>query len=65
LHYNNWSNFSDNDYRPIVEAFQDLFGLFRCSNCGSRIAITTIGVKPQAVKCSCGKINWNLIEKEK
>ncbi len=28
VHYNNWSNFTATDFRPVVEAFPDVHGLF-------------------------------------
>lgn len=60
VHYNNWSNFSKNDFRPVLEAFQDLYSLFICSSCGGMLRLAIIGMKPVAVRCSCGKVNWNL-----
>ncbi len=30
VHYNSWANFSENDFRPVAEAFQDLCGVFVC-----------------------------------
>lgn len=32
VHYNNWANFSRDDFYPVVEAFQDLFGHLSCSH---------------------------------
>lgn len=34
LHHNNWENFSSEDFRPVVDAFHDLFDLYFCQNCG-------------------------------
>jgi len=65
VHYNNWSNFLEQDFRPVVDAFRDLHGLFLCSSCGGMLRIATSGIKPVNVRCDCGKINWNLIEKDK
>jgi len=65
VHYNSWANFSPQDFRPVVEAFQDLYGLFICSNCGGMLRLATVERKPASVRCSCGKVNWNLVEKEK
>jgi hypothetical protein len=63
VHYNNWANFSIKDFRPVVEAFQDLYGLFKCSNCGGMLSLATTGMSPVTVRCNCGKVNWNLKEK--
>ena len=63
VHYNNWANFSIKDFRPVVEAFQDLYSLFICSNCGGMLSLATAGTSPVSVRCKCGKVNWNLTEK--
>jgi hypothetical protein len=65
VHYNNWANFSDKDFRPVVEAFQDLYGLFVCSSCGGMLRLATSGVTPTSVRCNCGKVHWNLTAKGK
>jgi len=65
VHYNNWANFSKSDFRPIVEAFQDLYGLFVCSKCGGMLHLTTKGLTLVTVRCNCGGVDWNLIEKAK
>jgi len=65
VHYNNWINFSENDFRPVAEAFQDLCGLFICTNCGRMLSVATTGMKPVGIRCNCGRVNWNLTEKSK
>lgn len=62
VHYNKWDEFSKPDFRPVVQAFKDLFGLFTCSSCGSIISISeSKGEMPKAlVSCNCGKIFWNI-----
>ena len=63
VHYNSWSSFSSNDFRPVVEAFIDLFDLFLCSKCGGLLSLAFVDRKPATVRCNCGKVDWNLIEK--
>lgn len=65
VHYNNWANFLEKDFRPVVDAFRDLHGLFLCSKCGQLLHLTSSGTKPANVRCDCGKVNLNLIEKPK
>ena len=65
VHYNNWADFSEKDFRPVVEAFQDLYGLFVCSKCGGMLYLAAAGTEPVAVRCSCGKVDWNLRGKGK
>jgi len=62
LHYNNWENMGKEDFKPVVDAFQDLCNLYICSSskCGSFIRLSIVDNKPENVKCNCGKINWNL-----
>jgi hypothetical protein len=64
VHYNNWANLSAADFRPVVEAFQDLFALFLCTDCRSMLRIATTGNIPAAVGCNCGTVRWSLIEKD-
>lgn len=64
VHYNNWASFSENDFRPVVEAFQDLFGLFVCSGCGGILRVANTGMARVSVRCSCGKVVWNLTERD-
>ncbi|MEM3432779.1 MAG: AAA family ATPase [Candidatus Micrarchaeaceae archaeon] len=63
VHYNNWANFGERDFRPVVEAFQDLYGLFICSNCGGILHLVTKGGTSVGVRCNCGQVNWNLVSK--
>lgn len=65
VHYNNWANFSRNDFYPVVEAFQDLCGLFLCSHCGAMLHVASKGLEPVGVRCNCGAVNWNLVEGRK
>ncbi|MDG6224104.1 MAG: AAA family ATPase [Candidatus Thermoplasmatota archaeon] len=65
VHFNNWINFSDKDFRPIKEAFQDLYYLFSCHSCGGILKITADGMKQSGVRCNCGSVNWNLISNNK
>jgi DNA repair exonuclease SbcCD ATPase subunit len=63
VHYNNWANFEENDFRPVAEAFRDLYGLFRCSKCGGMLYLARTGLTPVSVRCNCGAVNWNLQKK--
>jgi hypothetical protein len=61
VHYNNWVNFTKPDFIPVVEAFQDLFGVFRCNRCESIFYVALSGIDPVNLRCSCGNVNWNLV----
>ena len=64
VHYNNWANLSLNDFKPVVEAFEDLCQLFICGKCGG---ITRLlkdnSLQDVNVTCGCGSFNWNLQRK--
>lgn len=68
VHYNEWANFSVNDFTPVVSAFRGLVGKFFCENpqCGNLFYLTAQTGSPKtpdSVKCGCGQTNINLKEK--
>ncbi len=63
LHYNQWADFTPQDFKPVVETFHDLFSIFQCSKCGTLLHLVINGPRPEAVKCNCGNITWNLKDK--
>ncbi|MCE7699839.1 MAG: chromosome segregation protein SMC, partial [Methanobacterium paludis] len=63
VHYNNWANFTPNDFKPVVDAFEKLFNIFKCPECGCILHLTMNGYLAEAVRCDCGSIDWNLKEK--
>jgi hypothetical protein len=65
VHYNAWANFSKKDFQPVVEAFQDLYGLFICSKCGGALHVAIVEASPVSVRCNCGSVDWNMKEKGK
>ena len=40
VHYFKWGDFEPEDFRPISEAFRELFEIFRCNQCGSLLYVT-------------------------
>ncbi len=66
VHYNEWANFSKNDFLPVVSAFRDLYEkVFSCPNgeCQAVPQVTYDGAKINGVRCKCGTVNWNLTNK--
>ena len=63
LHYNQWADFTPQDFKPVVDIFQDLFSIFQCNKCGTLLHLVINGPRPEAVKCNCGNVNWNLKDK--
>ena len=64
VHYNNWANFTLEDFRPVVEAFQDLYGHLTCRQCEGYFYVMTRGSALENVRCSCGQVSWNLQKKK-
>ncbi len=65
VHFNEWANFSPNDFMPIVKAFKDLLACAQCDDCGSWLYITPKGTAPEGLRCSCNSVNLNLKKKPK
>jgi len=64
VHFNDWANFEKNDFKPVVKAYKDLFGLFICNECQSMIRVIRDGKDFQNVRCNCNCVNWNLVKKK-
>ncbi|WIW50116.1 ATP-binding protein (plasmid) [Bradyrhizobium sp. 62B] len=64
VHYNEWANFGRKDFEPVIAAFRELLGCFRCDGCESWLYITPRG-HPDSVRCSCSRVNLNLKSKGK
>ncbi len=66
VHYSRWGEFHPNDFRPVFEAWRDLFDLFRCTKCETILFLSSIsGRYPDTLRCKCGETNWNLLVKRK
>jgi DNA repair exonuclease SbcCD ATPase subunit len=67
VHYNNWSNLSPEDFKPVADAFHELWNLFRCNDpeCLSVLRLTRHGTAEDSITCSCGAVNWKLTVKPK
>lgn len=61
IHYNKWENFTKADFQPVVESFKQLFDVFLCPKCSAILAVTYQNRTPKSISCTCGKINWNLL----
>jgi len=64
VHYNNWADLSLNDFKPVVEAFEDLCQLFICGECGGIIYLLKDNhLQEVNITCGCGNYNWVLQKK--
>jgi hypothetical protein len=64
VHYNEWANFGRKDFEPVVAAFKELLGCFRCETCESWLYVTPRG-NPESLRCPCNAISLNLKQKPK
>ncbi len=64
VHFNKLAESGRGDFLPVVEAFQDFEGHFKCSSCSGKISVNLIGKTETVVKCPCAMFNWNLEKKK-
>lgn len=64
VHYNEWANFGRKDFEPVVAAFKDLLGCFRCDACDSWLYLTS-RANPESLRCPCNAVALNLKPKPK
>ena len=62
VHYNKWANFGKKDFEPVVIAFKELRDLFHCKTCDSWLYAKP-RMRPEALRCTCGELNFNLNQK--
>src|SRR4029077_13884120 len=59
VHYNEWANFGRKDFEPVVAAFKEFLGCFRCAKCESWLFVTP-RLNSESLRCACSAINLNL-----
>ncbi len=60
VHYNEWANFTPNDFLLLQETFFDLLNQFKCPDCHSWLYVSPSKYNVEMVKCECGKFLLNL-----
>ncbi|HHD82500.1 MAG TPA: hypothetical protein ENK92_00145 [Bacteroidetes bacterium] len=63
VHFNEWANFTRNDFIPVIEAFQNLFDFFTCEKCNSTLYVVLDGTELNNLRCKCDYYHWNLVKK--
>jgi DNA repair exonuclease SbcCD ATPase subunit len=63
VHYNEWADFTLEDFRPVVESYKNLYSLFECDVCNGILHLSGKGKKAESLRCKCNNVNWNLISK--
>ena len=64
VHYNEWENFTKEEFRVVVKAFQDLLNFIRCEKCNTWLYLIPQRGEPSALRCDCTQMNFNLVKKK-
>jgi recombinational DNA repair ATPase RecF len=65
VHYNEWANLHKKDFEIVVSAYRDLIDLLTCAQCHSLPFVLPDHGDEQALRCSCGDLNLNLVVAKK
>lgn len=60
VHYNEWEDFSAEEFREVLEAFIGLLQQLRCLRCDSWLYVTPRAHAPEVLRCPCAVLNLNL-----
>jgi hypothetical protein len=65
VHYNEWAQFSKNEFVDVVDAFKGVLKTLRCPlpDCNSWLYVSPKKGDPEALRCRCGALNLNLRSK--
>ena len=65
VHYNEWADFSANEFHDVVEAYRELLQQLRCTagQCKSLLYVTPMSQNPETLRCRCMEVNLNLKRK--
>jgi energy-coupling factor transporter ATP-binding protein EcfA2 len=62
IHYSVWHQASAQDFRGVVNAFRELWALFKCPDCESVLTLSTRQEGPDSIVCNCGRVSWVLAD---
>jgi hypothetical protein len=65
VHYNEWANFSKQDFQPVVDAYKALVACFRCQSCRAWFYLEPPRRNAETIRCDCGRDPLNLVPKPK
>lgn len=62
VHFNEWENFTKDEFKEVTDAFEALLDHVRCSNpkCGGYPYLTPRKGSSEELRCNCGNISINL-----
>jgi hypothetical protein len=63
VHFNAWADLKKEDFAPVVTAFKAFAGSFGCVTCEEMYFVAPDRGKKEALRCGCGGLNLNLLQK--
>lgn len=63
VHFNEWADLKKDDFAPVVAGFRGFTGSFGCDACGEMYFVAPDRGKKEALRCGCGTLNLNLLQK--
>ncbi|MGT2441021.1 AAA family ATPase (plasmid) [Bradyrhizobium betae] len=63
VHFNEWADLKKEDFTPVVTAFRGFTGAFACDTCAEMYFVAPNRGKKEALRCGCGTLNLNLLQK--
>lgn len=63
VHYNEWANFSKEDFAPVVNAYNEFLSILRCSSCETWLYVSPSKGTVEVLRCDCNKMSFNLKKK--
>lgn len=63
VHFNEWADLKKEDFTPVVSAFRAFSGAFGCDTCNEMYFVSPNRGKKEALRCGCGALNFNLLQK--
>lgn len=59
VHYNAWAQMNAQDFKPVVDAYENFLPFFSCHSCHGLLHVEGSG-DGASVRCPCGAVGWNL-----
>ena len=62
-HFNAWADLKKEDFTPVVRAFKAFISSFSCATCEEMYFVAPDRGRKEALRCGCGGLNLNLLQK--
>lgn len=63
VHFNEWADLKKEDFAPVVSAFKAYTSAFGCGTCNEMYFVVPNRGKKEALRCGCGNLNVNLVQR--